>query len=175
MARRAAATPSRAAGLVALVLIAAHATMAQQQAAATAAATAAAPAATGAVAGSPIWGAYQRQAAAAYGGNGTDLSSVMVHAYRTPLDSVLGADVYTGSNARLRRVVNDLQNGNAITVLAVGGVATNGSDASQPGANDYVAQYIAYLQNAFPSATITAKRHSAGVAPSSIVAYCSDK
>lgn len=92
------------------------------------------------------WAVYQAQAASvSYGDSSTGdaLGSVMrAHSFRTPLQRILASDVYSGSNARLRRVVNDLMTGKAVKVVAIGGVATNGTDASRPGTNDYVAQYV---------------------------------
>lgn len=103
------------------------------------------------------------------------LQNVLKHQYSTPLRAVQASNAYTGSNARLRRVVSDLQAGKAIKIVAIGGVATNGSDASQPGRNDYFTQYVTYLTNAFPGASLKPVRASAGLAPSAVVAGCIDR
>jgi hypothetical protein len=105
---------------------------------------------------------------------GDSLGPVMAHKFSTPLSQVQASNVYTAGNARYRRVVNDLANGKAIKVVGIGGVATNGSDASAPGRNDYFAMYINYLARAFPRSQINAVRSSVGVAPSSVVAQCLD-
>lgn len=105
----------------------------------------------------------------------SSLGSVFDHGFRTPLDAVLASNVYTGSNSRLRRVISDLTAAKPVKIVAIGGLATNGSDASNPGKNDYFAQYIAYLAKAFPGASIKPVRASAGLAPSAIVAGCLDR
>lgn len=105
---------------------------------------------------------------------GTRLGPVLNYQFGTPLEAIQAANVYTGGNARMRKVVNSLLAGNPIKVAFIGGVATNGSAASRPGSNDFVALYISYLTNAFPKAKITAVRKSAGIAPSAVVASCPD-
>jgi len=56
-----------------------------------------------------------------------------------------------------------------------GGVATNGSDATILGTNDYVSKYANFLVNAFPKADIQIVRASAGLAPSAVVSGCPDQ
>jgi len=97
------------------------------------------------------------------------------HDFSTPLQGIKASNSYTGSNARFRRVVKDLLAGKPVKVVAIGGVATNGSDASDPGRNDYFTRYVAFLARAFPSASIKPVRASAGLAPSAIVAGCLDR
>jgi hypothetical protein len=94
------------------------------------------------------------------------------HEFSTPLEAVQASNARLGSGARLRRVVSDLLAGKAVKVVAIGGVATNGSDASAPGKNDYFARYVQYLARAFPGASIKPVRSSVGLAPSSVVAGC---
>lgn len=106
---------------------------------------------------------------------GSALDPVLTYQFSTPLEAVQSSNSYTGSNNRLRRVVTDLLAGKPVKVVAIGGVATNGSDASRPGTNDYFASYVAYLTRAFPAASVKAVRASAGLAPSSVVAACSDR
>lgn len=108
------------------------------------------PAGAAVDAGSPAWTAYQQAQAGVQYESGSVPASVTAHKFRTPLDRILAADVYAGSNARLRRVVADLASGRPVRIAAIGGVATNGSDATQPGVNDYVAQYAAYLKEVRP-------------------------
>lgn len=62
--------------------------------------------------------------------------------------------------------------GNPVKLVAIGGKATNGSDASNPGTDDYFALYVKYLKRAFPSARIDPVRSSAGIAPSAVVDQC---
>jgi hypothetical protein len=124
------------------------------------------------------WRDYIREtAASAVGGSqlGNSLQTVLTHAYSTPLEAVQASNAYTGANARLRRVVSDLAAGKPVKVVAIGGPATNGSDASQRGRTDYLSRYVAYLSRAFPGSQITFVRASAGVAPSAVVAACADK
>ncbi|KAI8469582.1 MAG: hypothetical protein J3K34DRAFT_522045 [Monoraphidium minutum] len=125
---------------------------------------------------SATWASYLRAEAAARPGGAAAASPLAAvfssHGYSTPLDAVKSSNVYTGGNARLRRVVNDLLGGAAVKIVAIGGPATNGSDASQPGRNDYFAQYVNYLASAFPGATIKPVRAPAGLAPSAVVAGC---
>lgn len=104
----------------------------------------------------------------------TTLGRVLDHTYSTPLAQIQASNVYTAGNARYRRVVHDLVVGTPVKIVALGGVATNGSDASRPGSNDYFALYINYLKRAFPNAHITPVRKSVGVAPSAVVAQCID-
>lgn len=103
---------------------------------------------------------------------GEQLGNVLAHKYTTPLWQIQSSNVYTAGNARYRRVVNDLRKGKAVKVVAIGGLATNGSDATNPGRNDYFALYVKYLSRAFPNAQIAAVRSSVGVAPSSVLAQC---
>ncbi|KAF6266244.1 hypothetical protein COO60DRAFT_443433 [Scenedesmus sp. NREL 46B-D3] len=104
--------------------------------------------------------------------NGNNLRSVLDYSFTTPLRQIQGSQVYQAGNARFRRVVDDLQRGNPVTIVAIGGVATNGSDASNPGTNDFFALYVKYLRRAFPNARIEPVRSSAGIAPSAVVAQC---
>ncbi|GBF91604.1 hypothetical protein Rsub_04344 [Raphidocelis subcapitata] len=97
------------------------------------------------------------------------------HDFSTPLSSALGSVAYTGGNGRLRRVVSDLLAGKPVKIVAIGGLATNGTDASAPGKNDYFAIYVDYLSKAFPGATIQSLRSSVGLAPSAVVAGCIEK
>jgi hypothetical protein len=97
------------------------------------------------------------------------------HDYSTPLAGVRASNSYTGGNTRLRRVVRDLLGGKPIKVLAVGGRATNGSAASDPGRSDYFARYAAFLARAFPAASVKPVRASAGLAPSAVVAACFER
>jgi hypothetical protein len=154
-----------AAALAALALLAA------------AGAALAAPAATTALnaAQASEWQAYiQDVQALSVGGQqlGGSLQNVLNHAYSTPLTSVIASNAYTGGDARLRRVVADLLAGRNVKVVALGGRATNGSDASAPGRSDYFARYVTYLARAFPTATIRPVRASVGLAPSAIVVAC---
>ncbi|GBF91597.1 hypothetical protein Rsub_04337 [Raphidocelis subcapitata] len=124
------------------------------------------------------WASYVKELSSAEVGTkslSTSLSKVLSHTYSTPLPAVLSSNSYTGANARLRRIVADLMAGRAVTVAAVGGLATNGTDASEPGRSDYLARFVTYLERAFPTANITAVRSSAGVAPSAVVAACGDQ
>jgi hypothetical protein len=101
--------------------------------------------------------------------------AVLSHTYSTPLAAVQSSNVYTGGNARLRRVVADLAAGRPAKIVAVGGAATNGSDAAGRGRSDYLSLYVAFLSRAFPAAPIKFVRASAGLAPSAVVAGCFDK
>jgi hypothetical protein len=105
---------------------------------------------------------------------GDALGSVMDYQFSTPLSQMQSSHVYQASNARYRRVVHDLLVGNPINLVAIGGVATNGSDASNPGRNDYFALFVNYLQTAFPRAKVRPVRSSVGIAPSAVVAQCLD-
>ena len=109
-------------------------------------AAAAVPPAAAVSSGSAAWTLYQQAASGVAYGGGSVPSSVLAHVFRTPLDAILASNVYSGSNARLRRTVRDLQDGKAIKVVAIGGLATNGTAATQPGRNDYFAQFVSYLQ-----------------------------
>lgn len=126
------------------------------------------------------WAAYARgmRAAAPGGARGAaagPLVNVFSYDFSTPLEAIQSSNVYTGGNSRVRRVVSDLLSGRPIKVVAIGGLATNGSDASSPGRNDYFALYANYLSRAFPGATIKPARASAGLAPSAVVAGCSSR
>lgn len=139
-------------------------------------APAAAGAATAAAGGNP-WEKYTGQTASLMLGQlsmGDQLGNVLAHKFSTPLWQVQSSNVYTAGNARYRRVVNDLRKGKSVKVVAIGGLATNGSDASAPGKNDYFALYINYLARAFPNAQLTAMRSSVGIAPSPVLAQCLD-
>lgn len=103
---------------------------------------------------------------------GDTLRSVLDHSFATPLKQIQSSNVYQAGNARMRRVVHDLQRGNPIKIVAIGGVATNGSDASSPGSDDFFALYVKYLKRAFPNARVEPVRSSAGIAPSAVVAEC---
>lgn len=103
---------------------------------------------------------------------GDQLGPVMAHQFSTPLTQIQSSNVYSAGNARFRRVINDLRQGKAVKIVALGGLATNGSDASQPGRNDYFALFVNYLARAFPRSQIAAVRSSVGVAPSAVVAQC---
>jgi hypothetical protein len=92
--------------------------------------------------------------------------------FTTPLASALSSNVYTGSGARMRRVVHALSRGDAVKIVAIGGAATNGSDASRPGEDDYFSLYVNYLKRAFPAARVESVRSAAGLAPSAVVAQC---
>ncbi|KAF8057892.1 hypothetical protein HT031_005838 [Scenedesmus sp. PABB004] len=121
------------------------------------------------------WGIYnvQRQGVRVGGlVQGDALRGVLDWPFTTPLAQVQASNVYSAGNARMRRVVDQLTRGEAVKVVAIGGVATNGSDASQPGSDDYFALYVKYLKRAFPSARVDAVRASAGIAPSAVVARC---
>jgi hypothetical protein len=102
---------------------------------------------------------------------GTSLRSVLDYSFSTPLKRVQIAETSAPTN-RFRRVVNDLLQGKQIKLVAVGGVATNGSNASNPGSNDYIAIYANYLMRAFPGAKVEVQRQSVGLAPSPVVAGC---
>jgi len=103
------------------------------------------------------------------------LGKALAHEFSTPLDAVQSSNVFTGSATRLRRVVKDLAAGHPVTIVALGGLATNGSDASSPGKNDYFARYVSYLANAFPNAKIKPVRATVGLAPSAVVVACLEK
>lgn len=105
---------------------------------------------------------------------GDQLGNVLAHKFSTPLWQIQSSNVYTAGNARYRRVINDLRKGQPIKVVAIGGVATNGSDATAPGRNDYFAQYVNFLAKSFPNAQLTAVRSSVGVTPSPVLAQCLD-
>jgi hypothetical protein len=138
-------------------------------------AAAAGPAAGAATAST--WDKYSGQIAALQLGQlsmGDQLGNVLDHKFSTPLWQIQSSNVYTAGNARYRRVINDLRKGQPIKVVAIGGVATNGSDATTPGKNDYFAQYINFLAKSFPNAQLTAVRSSVGVAPSPVLAQCLD-
>jgi hypothetical protein len=123
------------------------------------------------------WDRFTGQTAATTLGSvsmGDQLGNVLGHRFSTPLWQIQSSNVYTAGNARYRRVINDLRNGRPIKVVAIGGVATNGSDASSPGRDDYFALYVNYLARAFPNAKLTAVRSSVGVAPSAVLAQCLD-
>lgn len=92
--------------------------------------------------------------------------------FTTPLSHLQASNVYQASNARFRRVVDKLLLGNPVKIVAIGGVATNGSAASTPGSDDYFALYVKYLQRAFSKARIDPVRSSAGIAPSAVVEEC---
>eukprot|EP00878_Enallax_costatus_P011909 GHUV01012433.1.p1 GENE.GHUV01012433.1~~GHUV01012433.1.p1 ORF type:complete len:455 (+),score=84.82 GHUV01012433.1:690-2054(+) len=102
------------------------------------------------------------------------LSSCAVYdwTFTTPLQQIQASNVYQAGNARFRRVVDKLMTGNPVKVVAIGGLATNGSDASNPGTDDYFALYVKFLKRAFPRARIDPVRSSAGIAPSAIVEQC---
>eukprot|EP00882_Tetradesmus_deserticola_P011320 GHRQ01011971.1.p1 GENE.GHRQ01011971.1~~GHRQ01011971.1.p1 ORF type:complete len:212 (+),score=62.26 GHRQ01011971.1:445-1080(+) len=100
------------------------------------------------------------------------LRSVLDYSFATPLRQVQASQVYQAGNTRFRRVVNDLQNGKPVKIVAIGGVATNGTAASSPGINDFFALYVKYLKRAFPNAQIESVRNSAGIAPSAVVSQC---
>lgn len=130
--------------------------------------------ATAQVAVGSDWDAYnQARMQTSVGSNsfGTSLRSVLDYSFSTPLNRVQIAETSAPTN-RLRRVVNDLLSGKQIKLVAVGGVATNGSNASNPGSNDYVAIYANYLMRAFPGAKVVVHRQSVGLAPSPVVAGC---
>jgi hypothetical protein len=103
---------------------------------------------------------------------GDALRGVLDYSFATPLRQIQASNVYQAGNARFRRVVNDLQRGEPIKIVAIGGVATNGTDASSPGTDDFFALYVKYLKRAFPNARIEPVRSSAGIAPSAVVAQC---
>jgi hypothetical protein len=103
---------------------------------------------------------------------GDALRGVLDYSFATPLRQIQASNVYQAGNARFRRVVNDLQRGNPIKIVAIGGVATNGTDASSPGTDDFFALYVKYLKRAFLNARIEPVRSSAGIAPSAVVAQC---
>jgi len=123
------------------------------------------------------WEAYLAQAGrSSAGANGMD--PFTAHRFSTPLHQVRSAAAYSGTNSRMRRVVDSMSRasgGQRFKVVAVGGVATNGSDASAVGSTDYVSKYANYLVNAFPKADIQIVRASAGLAPSAVVAGCPDQ
>jgi hypothetical protein len=132
-----------------------------------------APPAAAATAGA--WDKFTGQTAALMLGQlsmGDQLGNVLNHKFSTPLQQIQSSNVYTAGNARYRRVIDDLRKGKPIKVVAIGGVATNGSDATSPGKNDYFALYINYLAKAFPKATLIAVRSSVGIAPSPVLAQC---
>jgi hypothetical protein len=124
------------------------------------------------------WAGYMQDLERVHVGSETlkeSLGRVLSHEYSTPLPAVQSASVYTGGNARLRRVVADLTYGRPVTIVALGGLATNGSDASAPGKNDYFARYVSYLAKAFPNARIKPVRATVGLAPSAVVVACLEK
>jgi len=126
---------------------------------------------------SSTWDKYTGQTSSLMLGQlsmGDQLGNVLNHKFSTPLWQIQSSNVYTAGNARYRRVINDLRKGRPIKVVAIGGVATNGSDATSPGRNDYFALYINYLARAFPKAQLTAVRSSVGIAPSPVLAQCLD-
>ena len=132
---------------------------------------------TPAPAGTAAWDKFTGQTAALTLGQlsmGDQLGNVLNHRFSTPLSQIQASNVYTAGNARYRRVINDLRKGKPIKVVAIGGLATNGSDATSPGRNDYFALYINYLAKAFPNGQLTAVRSSVGVAPSPVLAQCLD-
>jgi len=106
---------------------------------------------------------------------GSKLGDVLKYNFTTPLASVQRANAYRGGGTRMRRVVNALTTGQPIKVVAIGGIATNGSAASLAGSNDYVALFAGYLIKAFPKSKVEVVRESAGIAPSSVVAACVDR
>lgn len=121
------------------------------------------------------WAAYNQQRQTMRVNNapmGDTLRGVLDYAFSTPLNQIQSSNVYQAGNSRFRRVVDDLRKGNPIKIVAIGGVATNGSDASRPGIDDYFALYVKYLKRAFPGARIDPVRSSAGIAPSAVVAEC---
>jgi hypothetical protein len=139
-----------------------------------------APAATTALnsAQAAEWNAYVHDInALTIGGQqlGGTVENALNHAYSTPLGPVIASNAYTGGDARLRRVVSDLAAGKNVKIVALGGRATNGSDASAPGRSDYFARYVSYLARAFPSAAIRPVRASVGLAPSAIVVACLER
>lgn len=139
--------------------------------------TAAATGSAGAAASGQAWEKFTGQTAALQLGQlsmGDQLGNVLSHRFSTPLWQIQSSNVYTAGNARYRRVVNDLRKGTPIKVVAIGGVATNGSAATSPGRNDYFAQYVNFLAKAFPNAQLTAVRSSVGIAPSPVLAQCLD-
>lgn len=140
-------------------------------------AAAAVSAAAAPVATAGTWDKYTGQTAGLLLGQlsmGDQLGNVLGHKFSTPLWQIQSSNVYTAGNARYRRVVNDLRKGNPVKVVAIGGLATNGSDATTPGKNDYFAQYVNYLARAFPNSKLTAVRSSVGIAPSPVLAQCLD-
>src|SRR5690349_19702222 len=99
-------------------------------------------------------------------------SAVYDWTFTTPLQQIQAANVYQAGNARFRRVVDKLMTGNAVKVVAIGGLATNGSDASSPGIDDYFALFVKFLRRSFPRARVEPVRSSAGIAPSAIIEQC---
>lgn len=126
---------------------------------------------------SSTWERYTSQTAGLMLGQTSmadQMGNVLSHQFSTPLWQIQSSNVYTAGNARFRRVVNELRKGRPIKVVAIGGLATNGSDATSPGRNDYFALYVNYLARAFPNAQLTAVRSSVGIAPSPVLAQCLD-
>jgi hypothetical protein len=125
------------------------------------------------------WETYLAQLGRSSVGTTQGMDPFTAHRFTTPLQQVRSSAAYTGPNARLRRVVDALQRGGSggskVKVVAIGGVATNGSDASAVGSTDYVSRYANFLVNAFPKAEIQIVRASAGLAPSAVVAGCPDQ
>jgi hypothetical protein len=124
------------------------------------------------------WSDYnQRLSQLSVGGQTMEsrLGPVLTHNFTTPLASVQRANAYKGGGTRMRRLVNSLTTSQPVKVVAIGGIATNGSAASLAGSNDYVALFAGYLTKAFPKSKIEVVRESAGIAPSSVVAACIDR
>lgn len=164
MARRISSAAMAAAAAAALVLLLA----------------AAAPPARAALsaADSAEWRSYISDTKAAGVGRASFASAlgpVLIHDYTTPLEAVQAANVYAGGGARLRRVVSDLAAGRPVTIVALGGQATNGNSASAPGRTDYFTRLVGYLAKAFPHAPLRPVRAAVGLAPSAVVMACLDK
>ncbi len=113
------------------------------------------------------WSAFNQAQAAA----GPALAGIYAaHQFSTPLDMVQAAAAYTGSSARMRRVVADLMAGKEVSVLVVGG--QNSTEWDRPGSTDYLYQYVSFLRSAFPKATIDVVRSPSQTAPSAVLATC---
>eukprot|EP00195_Chlamydomonas_chlamydogama_P012413 CAMPEP_0202908854 /NCGR_PEP_ID=MMETSP1392-20130828/47410_1 /ASSEMBLY_ACC=CAM_ASM_000868 /TAXON_ID=225041 /ORGANISM="Chlamydomonas chlamydogama, Strain SAG 11-48b" /LENGTH=503 /DNA_ID=CAMNT_0049598371 /DNA_START=225 /DNA_END=1732 /DNA_ORIENTATION=- len=86
--------------------------------------------------------------------------------------SMLKGSLLTGPSPQLKRVVLKLLEGQHVKIGTVGGSITAGASASKPGTTDWFSLFIAWLQSAFPEATISARNGAVGSTTSSFLDLC---
>jgi lysophospholipase L1-like esterase len=79
--------------------------------------------------------------------------------------------VYSGSSARLRRVVSKLLHGEHVHIAALGSSITYGRGIER-GSSDWFTLFSSWLQAAFPAARVTTRNGAVPLARSEYLSAC---
>ncbi|KAG1667238.1 hypothetical protein FOA52_009803 [Chlamydomonas sp. UWO 241] len=101
------------------------------------------------------------------------MGPILNYSFSIPEVQLRKGMVYTGSNARLRRVVRDLITGKRqVRIGVVGGSVTWGTGPSVRGVTDWFSIFSRYMVTAFPKANVTLRNGCVPGTPTSYMIMC---